>query len=71
MYWLKACHKCGGDLFEESDIYGSYFKCLQCGHYSSREEPAHSSELFSKESSLDPDRRELEEVAAQLSHHLD
>ena len=29
--WAKACKKCHGDLTPESDFYGSYIKCLQCG----------------------------------------
>ena len=31
MYWLKGCEKCGGDLYLESDKFGSYVSCLQCG----------------------------------------
>ena len=27
----KACRKCGGDLSVESDIYGVYIQCIQCG----------------------------------------
>ena len=30
MFWLKACPKCKGDLYEGSDIYGAYVCCLQC-----------------------------------------
>ena len=30
MFWLKACPRCKGDLYESSDIYGSYVCCLQC-----------------------------------------
>lgn len=36
MFWLKACRRCGGDLYEVQDIDGRYVKCLQCG----RELPA-------------------------------
>jgi predicted nucleic acid-binding Zn-ribbon protein len=28
---LKGCKKCGGDLFLEKDVDGSYVSCLQCG----------------------------------------
>ena len=28
---LKACPKCYGDLSLESDSYGAFEKCLQCG----------------------------------------
>ncbi len=33
MYWLKSCPKCHGDLFENTDFYGRYIDCFQCGHY--------------------------------------
>jgi len=33
MYWLKNYPRCSGDLFENSDDYGSYIDCFQCGHY--------------------------------------
>lgn len=31
MYWLKQCTKCGGDLASNSDQYGPYVSCMQCG----------------------------------------
>ena len=31
MVWLKACPRCGGDLFEERDWYTRTIKCFQCG----------------------------------------
>ena len=33
MYWLKQCTKCGGDLASNSDQYGPYISCMQCGQY--------------------------------------
>jgi hypothetical protein len=27
---LKGCRRCGGDIFLERDIEGSYLYCLQC-----------------------------------------
>ena len=33
MYWLRSCPRCSSDLFENSDDYGSYIDCFQCGHY--------------------------------------
>ncbi len=33
MMWLKSCPRCGGDLYTDKDVYGSYIACLQCGHY--------------------------------------
>ncbi len=32
MMWLKACSRCAGDLLLQSDFYGSYVGCLQCGY---------------------------------------
>jgi len=29
--WLKACARCGGDLFMEEDMREREFVCLQCG----------------------------------------
>lgn len=31
MLWLKACPRCHGDLTPQSDRYGSYVFCIQCG----------------------------------------
>jgi len=31
-YWLKECPRCRGDLREESDSYGRYISCMQCGY---------------------------------------
>jgi hypothetical protein len=28
--WLKACPRCGGDLFLEREIEGQSIRCLQC-----------------------------------------
>ena len=33
MFWFKSCPRCHGDLYRDSDIYGTYIACLQCGHY--------------------------------------
>ena len=33
MFWFKSCPKCHGDLYQDSDTYGTYISCLQCGHY--------------------------------------
>lgn len=27
----NGCRRCGGDLFPQTDRYGEYFGCLQCG----------------------------------------
>lgn len=33
MMWLKSCSRCKGDLIEESDAYGLFVSCVQCGNY--------------------------------------
>ncbi|MEE8466269.1 MAG: hypothetical protein V3S68_07300 [Dehalococcoidia bacterium] len=40
MYWLENCPRCSGDLYGNSDIYGSFVYCLQCGHYLTEAEEA-------------------------------
>lgn len=32
MLYLKSCPRCEGDMHINSDIYGEYKECLQCGH---------------------------------------
>ncbi len=31
MFLSKACPKCRGDITDESDRFGAYIKCYQCG----------------------------------------
>ncbi len=31
MLMLKACKKCHGDMYLQSDTYGQFKQCLQCG----------------------------------------
>ncbi len=33
MFWFKSCPKCHGDLYQDSDTYGTYIACMQCSHY--------------------------------------
>ena len=33
MFWFKSCPKCYGDLYRDSDTYGTYIACMQCSHY--------------------------------------
>ncbi len=40
MYWLKSCPRCHGDLYDNTDVYGNYINCFQCGHYLTVEEDA-------------------------------
>ena len=40
MFWFKSCPKCHGDLYSNSDVYGSYVACLQCSNYLTEAEEA-------------------------------
>ncbi len=31
MYFFKQCPRCNGDLVTDSDQYGEFVSCLQCG----------------------------------------
>ena len=30
-FYFKACPRCRGDMYLDSDAYGYFRKCLQCG----------------------------------------
>jgi len=32
MFYFKGCSKCQGDMVLDEDLYGTFLKCLQCGH---------------------------------------
>ncbi len=40
MFYFKGCGKCKGDLHLESDTYGKFLKCLQCGRITEVESQA-------------------------------
>ena len=40
MFWVKSCPKCHGDLYRDSDTYGTYIACIQCSHYLTQVEEA-------------------------------
>ncbi len=40
MFWFKSCPKCHGDLYRNSDAYGTYIACMQCSHDLSQLEEA-------------------------------
>ena len=64
MFWFKACPRCNGDLYRESDAYGPYVTCLQCSHYLTVAEEA---ELALSTSGLGEQSvllRQMESVAA-------
>lgn len=60
MFWLKACPRCHGDLYQEKDLFGSYLACLQCGHELSVMEELYLNDPFAKVSN--------EVVEAVLTH---
>lgn len=33
VFYFKGCAKCRGDLYLEDDIYGTFWRCMQCGRY--------------------------------------
>ncbi len=34
VHWkLKACPRCGGDIFVDRDLGGWFEQCLQCAHW--------------------------------------
>ena len=49
MIFFKACPKCQGDLYFDRDVYGLFFKCIQCGFMkdstTDREEDANVAQL--------------------------
>lgn len=59
-YWLKGCSRCHGDLREESDIYGKYVECVQCGYILLSEEE----ELLVATGKLEPERIEIRRLVA-------
>ena len=41
MFKYKKCPKCRGHILLESDMYGSYEQCLQCGYLTDVEQTLH------------------------------
>ena len=42
MWKMKACTRCGGDVYVSQDEYGWYEQCLQCGYRAELESLAES-----------------------------
>jgi len=40
MWWLRACPRCGGDLFEDSGERPAVVKCFMCSRILTAEEAA-------------------------------
>ena len=60
MFWLKACARCGGDVYKQSDMYGEYFACIQCGTYLTEAEQARFVVLTAQQ-----DQLTLEDASSQ------
>lgn len=43
MLYFKSCPRCKGDIHLDTDSYGTYAKCLQCGF--SRDFPAKDAKI--------------------------
>ena len=46
MYFLKQCPRCNGDLATDSDQYGEFVSCLQCGMCKDIQAAASESPVF-------------------------
>ena len=46
MYFLKECPRCNGDLATDSDQYGEFVSCLQCGMCKDIQAAASESPVF-------------------------
>ncbi len=64
MFWFKCCPKCHGDLYSDSDVYGSYVACLQCSHYLSEAEEARLGSSEARLEDAEPVSLGLERLAA-------
>ena len=60
MFWLKACARCGGDVYKQSDMYGEYLACIQCGTYLTEAEQTRLGVLTAQR-----DQLTLEEASSQ------
>ena len=50
MVYFKACPRCEGDVILNSDMYGWYRECIQCGYETDAEDaPEPASTLYSLE----------------------
>lgn len=50
-WWLKACPRCGGDLYEEEAWGERSIRCLLCGHALTRQEEERLG-IFAKEEDI-------------------
>ncbi len=60
MVWIRCCPRCKGDLWDNRDVYGCYFVCIQCGYYLTDSEEArlrHSTGYRSPAGAIDSARK--------------
>ncbi len=51
LLYLKSCPRCTGDVHADSDMHGTFLKCLQCG-FSKDLSPEMAARLFRTPSSV-------------------
>lgn len=64
MFWFKSCPKCQGDLYRDSDTYGTYIACMQCSHYLAEAEETRLELSTSKLSMAPVLLEQVEKIAA-------
>ena len=61
---FKGCPKCRGDLYLAVDIYGEYLNCLQCGYNKDLPLVELTTQPMEPVVALEPERFDLEPMAA-------
>ncbi len=64
MFWFKSCPKCHGDLYRDSDSYGTYIACMQCSHYLTQADETRLELFSSREDTWAVSLQQVEEIAA-------
>lgn len=54
MMWLRACSKCGGDLFRDWDEQGPIISCLQCGRILTQSEESDYLAQAARDAGIEP-----------------
>ncbi len=64
MFWFKSCPKCHGDLYRDSDTYGTYIACMQCSHYLTQADETRLELFSSREDTWAVSLQQVEKIAA-------
>ena len=64
MFWFKSCPKCHGDLYRNSDTYGTYIACMQCSHYLTQADETRLELLSSRVDTWPVSLQQVEKIAA-------